>query len=81
MPKKKTKIELFEELVVFQIILGRVGSVSRNEFFLCNTVFKDIFYLTDVTCSYDEIDKVKESLIKSFINISNGLTELDFGKE
>ena len=74
-------IELFEELVVFQVILGRVGSVSRNEFFLCDTVFKDIFYLTDVTCSYDEIDKVKESLIKSFINISNGLTELDFDKE
>ena len=74
-------IELFEELVVFQVMLGRTGSVSRNEFFLCDTVFKDIFYLTDVTCSYDEIDKVKESLIKSFINISNGLTELNFGKE
>ena len=74
-------IELYEELVVFQVMLGRVGSVSRNEFFLCDTVFKDIFYLTDVTCSYDEIDKVKESLIKSFISISNGLTELNFGKE
>ena len=77
----KLTIELFEEFVVLQIILGRGKSLIENNFFLCNMVFKDVFCLTDVTCSYVEIDRIKESMIKSFISISNGLTELDFGKE
>ena len=45
-------------------------------------VFKDdVFCLTDVTCSYTEIERIKETMIKTFINLSNGLIELDFGKE
>ena len=77
----KLTIELFEEFVVLQIVLGRAKSLIENNFFLCNMVFKDVFCLTDVTCSYAEIDRIKESMIKTFISISNGLTELDFGKE
>ena len=78
----KLTIELFEEFVVLQIILGRAKSLMKNNFFLCNMVFRDnVFCLTDVTCSYVEIDRIKETMIKTFINLSNGLIELDFGKE
>ena len=78
----KLTIELFEEFVVLQIILGRAKSLMKNNFFLCNLVFKDdVFCLTDVTCSYVEIERIKETMIKTFINLSNGLIELDFGKE
>ena len=78
----KLTIELFEEFVVLQIVLGRAKSLIENNFFLCNMVFKDdVFCLTDVTCSYAEIERIKEVMIKTFISLSNGLIELDFGKE
>ena len=78
----KLTIELFEEFIVLQIVLGRAKSLIENNFFLCNMVFKDdVFCLTDVTCSYAEIERIKEVMIKTFINLSNGLIELDFGKE
>ena len=78
----KLTIELFEEFVVLQIVLGRAKSLIKNNFFLCNMVFKnDVFCLTDVTCSYAEIERIKEAMIKTFISLSNGLIELDFGKE
>ena len=78
----KLTIELFEEFVVLQIVLGRAKSLIENNFFLCNMVFKDdVFCLTDVTCSYAEIERIKEVMIKTFISLSNGLIELDFDKE